>query len=1190
MYHACIVLSATLFSSGLRASRSSPQPLGGLVVSNYLMDNHSRSPASAVEGKGKGKEPEGLMSLFSGLWSSNQPPARDHQATVNKRPSEHRVTATTSKYPHSSPPKHRSSRSSSHSYNLTRTTTKLLVQPANDLSPNARLDRVLHGETHVISYPGTSQYSQGAPSACGLAALNAIRVTFDASSQGTSGVALVKWLSTREAHLDATSICAHWPNRGHLEPDELFQLPIFRHTINVYDRQDQMVGFRNFLSMMNTLQTPQALNDVTAALITRPPEMLSVFRVPIASDERLDLPTQDAIPCVYAIFDSHSRPHHPNGAGLILLPSVTTAANYLASLLHVPSGIRSSEMQWEAQLMSQFSSHFVYQTRWRDPQEERSARLAALYEANAGILYGQEVGAEVKKSQEEAKKAWNEMKKAQDELDWLKTKVQNIELELNDAYDALDAVPRHAGPGILTQRLPGTFDDPTGGENGLSEDTLLALRMQEEFDVEDQLLASLAEESTFAQSFNCGVCFETFHTGALASLEGCGHPFCRECMYDYVQSQLETRTFPILCPSCRSVGGGIVPGTVGQELIEMIGLTEQQYSIYVELSLASHSTVIYCRKCERAAFVMRADLDGQARAINCPLPDCSHKWCKNCNVSIEEGVEHSCDGTNELKKLMTEQGWKDCPACKTTISRTEGCYHMTCRTPGCNGFTQLEGRLPRFGELRPSGQSLRNHQATPNPEHAVATSSKSSRSTPSRHRSVGSSSQSYNPSRSLIRPPVELVGDLSPDAKLDRVLRGETHVIAYPGTSQYSRGAPSACGLAALNVIRVTFHANTQDTSGIDLVKWLSTRQAHVVGTFQAMAQPVNDIQFIQDATAICTYWPRRDHLEPDSLLPLPMFQQAMKVYDRQDQLVGFRSFVNLINALQTAQALNDVTAALITRPPEMLSVFRIPLVSDEQSDLPVQTIPCIYAVFDSHSRPQHPKGAGLTLLPSVTAAANYLASLLHVPSGVKSSDMQWEAQLMSQFSAHLVCRAKWRSPQEERRARLAALYEANAGMLRSQDTEAEVKKAQEETSEAQDVAQKIQNEVKQLKAKLQHLELELRHARYALDDLASNTGPRAPIHQPFDESDENTDDANEVSEDTLLALRMQEEFNAEDQLFTSLVQKSGLAQSFECGICFETFHAGALAPMDGPGPSQYCVRLVIRPGMQQLKESWDRG
>ena len=60
-------------------------------------------------------------------------------------------------------------------------------------------------------------------------------------------------------------------------------------------------------------------------------------------------------------------------------------------------------------------------------------------------------------------------------------------------------------------------------------------------------------------------------------------------------------------------------------------------------------------------FVDRADHE-MAEIIVCPLPDCSHVWCKQCQQSIDfNGPKHSCDGTSELDYLMKQQGWKYCP-------------------------------------------------------------------------------------------------------------------------------------------------------------------------------------------------------------------------------------------------------------------------------------------------------------------------------------------------------------------------------------------------------------------------------------------------------------------------------------------------------------------------------------------------
>jgi hypothetical protein len=61
-------------------------------------------------------------------------------------------------------------------------------------------------------------------------------------------------------------------------------------------------------------------------------------------------------------------------------------------------------------------------------------------------------------------------------------------------------------------------------------------------------------------------------------------------------------------------------------------------------------------------FVAR-DEHEEAKIIVCPLPDCDHVWCKQCQQSIDSnGPKHSCDGTSELNHLMKQQGWKYCPS------------------------------------------------------------------------------------------------------------------------------------------------------------------------------------------------------------------------------------------------------------------------------------------------------------------------------------------------------------------------------------------------------------------------------------------------------------------------------------------------------------------------------------------------
>ena len=66
-------------------------------------------------------------------------------------------------------------------------------------------------------------------------------------------------------------------------------------------------------------------------------------------------------------------------------------------------------------------------------------------------------------------------------------------------------------------------------------------------------------------------------------------------------------------------------------------------------------------------FVARDEYDA-VDIIVCPLPDCDHAWCKQCQQSIDfDGPEHSCDGTLELDHLIKKKGWKYCPSEPTPV-------------------------------------------------------------------------------------------------------------------------------------------------------------------------------------------------------------------------------------------------------------------------------------------------------------------------------------------------------------------------------------------------------------------------------------------------------------------------------------------------------------------------------------------
>ncbi|KAJ6488102.1 hypothetical protein DFH09DRAFT_1252788 [Mycena vulgaris] len=190
-----------------------------------------------------------------------------------------------------------------------------------------------------------------------------------------------------------------------------------------------------------------------------------------------------------------------------------------------------------------------------------------------------------------------------------------------------------------------------------------------EFEEEDaRLIAERAALQKEVQSvFKCGVCFERYPED-----------------YGYVISKLTEKLYPIFCPMCVTDNARVEPGVITDDLVQMLGLSDQEYQILQELQIASLSILLHCRKCTQSVFVDRAEYEA-APILVCPLPRCNYAWCKACQQAIVmDGPKHSCDGSSELEHLMKSRGWKHCPGCKTPFQKSSGCNHMTCMSPGCN--------------------------------------------------------------------------------------------------------------------------------------------------------------------------------------------------------------------------------------------------------------------------------------------------------------------------------------------------------------------------------------------------------------------------------------------------------------------------------------------------------------------------
>ncbi|KAF9064890.1 hypothetical protein BDP27DRAFT_1229708 [Rhodocollybia butyracea] len=565
--------------------------------------------------------------------------------------------------------------------------------PSAPISPV--ISRIFKGEEYVQSFQNSSQYRGGGVSSCGLAALNCARIAFQNGKAGS--VRLLQALLASETTDDILMVSDMWSGSTHLEVEELVQLPLFARSLKPVETRYGAVnkGSQRRVSLARLVQLAQAHKQCILSVITRPPEILLCLKIELEPHVQASSTGSRSL---FVIFDSHPRPSHPRGAGWLFSRSAQFTARHLYTILAVDSQIFDDpNMQWQAQLLNHFSATIVVplaqprQSAFDEPDVKQ-----LVWDTSFRILNLQTELADAK-ARKETLESIN--KAYEDEQDKLRVgrrvaqrKIEELEAANKTLLQRLRAMnPPHPHAEVSgKERVSDTLDVDFLGlsqrEIQEQHDHMNAIQRQRQYDnealqIEQERLALAAVSQV---TFTCGVCLDVTPDEDLALVEKCQHQFCRECLQNYVLSKISDRRFPIVCPTCMSDKALTDPGIVEHNLIEQMNISPKDYEILEEMMLSRYCIPVHCSKCSQTAFVDREEYQEQS-IVTCPLPGCTHAWCKNCTQTIEPGgPQHSCDGSNELASLMKKQGWKACPGCKTNIQKTDGCNHMTCPSPGCN--------------------------------------------------------------------------------------------------------------------------------------------------------------------------------------------------------------------------------------------------------------------------------------------------------------------------------------------------------------------------------------------------------------------------------------------------------------------------------------------------------------------------
>eukprot|EP00798_Chlamydomonas_sp_ICE-L_P025231 gene25231-10877_t len=175
---------------------------------------------------------------------------------------------------------------------------------------------------------------------------------------------------------------------------------------------------------------------------------------------------------------------------------------------------------------------------------------------------------------------------------------------------------------------------------------------------------TIPQQQVTKDMLSCIICFDEFSLRDILSagdmdgpsssstMPGCGHHTCRDCMRQYVRTQLSERKYPLMCPaaSCSSAIGDKV----------------------VECSALLLNSEDYAR-----------DRPSECLECNCLFfPTCRiTAWHKGltCDEFGQLPTHQRSSEEAEVLNMAKEMLWKQCPACKLYIERTVGCNHMRCR-------------------------------------------------------------------------------------------------------------------------------------------------------------------------------------------------------------------------------------------------------------------------------------------------------------------------------------------------------------------------------------------------------------------------------------------------------------------------------------------------------------------------------
>eukprot|EP00698_Gefionella_okellyi_P012867 TRINITY_DN3499_c0_g2_i1.p1 TRINITY_DN3499_c0_g2~~TRINITY_DN3499_c0_g2_i1.p1 ORF type:complete len:462 (-),score=17.15 TRINITY_DN3499_c0_g2_i1:309-1694(-) len=193
----------------------------------------------------------------------------------------------------------------------------------------------------------------------------------------------------------------------------------------------------------------------------------------------------------------------------------------------------------------------------------------------------------------------------------------------------------------------------------------------------------ITSASAVQGSQTCDICFTDVPKNAMHKMS-CGHPFCKECWRQHIETQLMASPAAALACKCMQADCKKVVSVADMRLIVDDKHVQKYFRIFYQ-RMASEKSSHYtsCRSCART---LQVHSHGWWEMCPCSTPLCPqcgdepHEplTCSLLQNYREREARHNRHSSAEDSEQWVQKFSKKCPRCKVPIQKNDGCNHMSC--------------------------------------------------------------------------------------------------------------------------------------------------------------------------------------------------------------------------------------------------------------------------------------------------------------------------------------------------------------------------------------------------------------------------------------------------------------------------------------------------------------------------------